>query len=303
MHVKKIKRRKLIISNKHFLLKNWSCINGPVCFKVPNWIKKPLGKYYLIFSDHRGSFLRLAYTNNLNSKWSISKNKILDVKDFKKIFYDHVASPEIYIDQRKKKICLYFHSRSRKHGREQMTFVAISNNGIDYKIKNKKPIAPFYFRIFKHKSEFYGLSKGGDLLKSKNKFSKFKYVKNIFDKYGDKYHNKNGSIRHLCLVYKQKYLEIFYSKIGDKPERIFQSILHFSDNKYEWSISTTKEVLRPTKIFEGSNIKVKRSNSGAAIKNENDVRDPYILNDNNKYLLFYSVKGEKGIALAELIYE
>ena len=127
--------------------------------------------------------------------------------------YDHIVSPEIYLDHKNKNVCIYFHSRSRRFGREQLTFVATSKNGIDYKIKNKDPIAPFYFRIFKVKI-FYGLTKGGDLFKSKNKFSKFKFIKNIFNKYSDKYHNKKGSVRHLCVKIKKKCLEVLYK---DRP--------------------------------------------------------------------------------------
>ena len=81
MKIKTVIKKKLIISNKHNLLKNWKNINGPVCFRVPEWIKNKLGKYYLIFSDHKGDYyLRLAYSNSINSKWKIAKCKILELK-------------------------------------------------------------------------------------------------------------------------------------------------------------------------------------------------------------------------------
>ncbi len=303
MKIKKIIKKKLIISCEHSLLRNWKNINGPVCFRVPNWIKSPLGKYYLLFSDHQGKYLRLAYSDNMNSEWKISKTKILEIKKFKKILYDHIASPEIYLDHKNKNVCIYFHSRSRRFGREQLTFVATSKNGIDYKIKNKDPIAPFYFRIFKYKNFFYGLTKGGDLFKSKNKFSKFKFIKNIFNKYSDKYHNKKGSVRHLCVKIKKKYLEVFYTKIGHRPERIYRGILKFLKNDKNWNVKHLEEILRPTKIYEGSNLKINISKSGPSKKIENAVRDPYILDDKNNTYLFYSVKGEKGIAFAKIIYE
>ena len=94
-------------------------------------------KILLLFSDHQGKYLRLAYSDNMNSEWKISKTKILEIKKFKKILYDHIASPEIYLDHKNKNVCIYFHSRSRRFGREQLTFVATSKNGIDYKIKIK----------------------------------------------------------------------------------------------------------------------------------------------------------------------
>lgn len=303
MKIKEIIKKKLIISNKHNFLKNWKNINGPVCFRAPEWLKNKLGKFYLIFSDHKGEYLRLAYSNRINSKWKISKYKILELKKKNKILYDHIASPEVYLDSFNKEIILYFHSRSKKLGRQQLTFVATSKNGINYKLKNLNPVAPFYFRIFKYNNIYYGLTKGGDLFSSKNKFLNFKFKKNIFNKYNDRYHNKRGSIRHLCLLIREEYLEVFFTKIGDKPERIYRGILNLSNNEKNWKVTKIKEILRPTKVYEGSKIKLEKSEPGPSKKIENAVRDPYILNDENKTYLFYSVKGEKGIALAKINYE
>ena len=32
-----------------------SNINGPSLIRVPEWIERPLGKYYLYFADHKGT--------------------------------------------------------------------------------------------------------------------------------------------------------------------------------------------------------------------------------------------------------
>ena len=77
MKIKKIIKKKLIISCEHSLLRNWKNINGPVCFRVPNWIKSPLGNIIYYFPDHQGKYLRLAYSDNMNSEWKISKTKFL----------------------------------------------------------------------------------------------------------------------------------------------------------------------------------------------------------------------------------
>ncbi len=42
-------------------------IQGPSMIRVPNWIDSPLGKYYLYFADHKGSYIRLAYADRLLS--------------------------------------------------------------------------------------------------------------------------------------------------------------------------------------------------------------------------------------------
>jgi hypothetical protein len=38
-----------------------SNLNFPSLIRVPSWIDKPLGKYYLYFSSHPGMYIRLAF--------------------------------------------------------------------------------------------------------------------------------------------------------------------------------------------------------------------------------------------------
>jgi len=46
-------------------------IQGPSLIKVPHWIEDPLGKYYLYFADHKGTYIRLAYTDDLSGPWRV----------------------------------------------------------------------------------------------------------------------------------------------------------------------------------------------------------------------------------------
>ena len=41
-------------------------INGPSLIRVPVWVNKPLGRYYLYFAHHAGKFIRLAYANQIS---------------------------------------------------------------------------------------------------------------------------------------------------------------------------------------------------------------------------------------------
>ena len=40
-------------------------IQGPSLIRVPGWVPNPLGRYYLYFADHKGSYIRLAYADAL----------------------------------------------------------------------------------------------------------------------------------------------------------------------------------------------------------------------------------------------
>ena len=46
-------------------------INGPSLILAPQWLEKPLGKYYLYFAGHRGTRIRLAYADNLTGPWKV----------------------------------------------------------------------------------------------------------------------------------------------------------------------------------------------------------------------------------------
>ena len=46
-------------------------IQGPSLIRVPDWLENPLGVYYLYFADHKGSYIRLAYADELTGPWHI----------------------------------------------------------------------------------------------------------------------------------------------------------------------------------------------------------------------------------------
>ena len=43
-----------------------SNIQGPSLVRAPSWIDDPLGGYYLYFADHKGSYIRLAYADEVD---------------------------------------------------------------------------------------------------------------------------------------------------------------------------------------------------------------------------------------------
>ena len=38
-------------------------VNGPTVIRVPDWVDRPLGRYYMYFGHHMGSFIRMAYAD------------------------------------------------------------------------------------------------------------------------------------------------------------------------------------------------------------------------------------------------
>ena len=68
---------------------------------VPEWVKKPLGRYYLYFADHKGKYIRLAYADQLTGPWKVHAPGVLPLAE--SYFTDHVASPEVIVDQEKRR--------------------------------------------------------------------------------------------------------------------------------------------------------------------------------------------------------
>jgi len=123
-------------------------INGPSLIIAPEWIKNPLGKYYLYFASHKGSYIFLAYANDLEGPWRIYKNGTLRLEESlfptkpatkipkyaKEIVIHgsdetkpHIASPDVHVDENTNEIRMYYHGL-RKNG--SRNYKNISKNQI-----------------------------------------------------------------------------------------------------------------------------------------------------------------------------
>ena len=87
-----------------------SNINGPSIIHMPKWAKNNLGEYHLYFSDHKGSYIRLAFSETVTGPWSIYSPGALELKHslfitedpLDEALYAHIASPDVHIDHAKK---------------------------------------------------------------------------------------------------------------------------------------------------------------------------------------------------------
>src|SRR5678815_710341 len=95
-------------------------VNGPSIIRVPAWVEKPLGKYYMYFANHRGYFIRLAYADAIEGPWKIHEPGVLHVKDTalyrsqpdRSRFGGNntpLASPEAFVDTARRRIVLWAH--------------------------------------------------------------------------------------------------------------------------------------------------------------------------------------------------
>lgn len=274
-------------------------INGPSLIRVPEWIPNRLGNYYLYFAHHNGKYIRLAYANQLAGPWRIYEPGTLHLEEAPGC-KGHIASPEVVVDEERRQIRMYFHGPARAVA-GQKTFVALSTDGLKFKASDAI-LGIFYWRVFRWDDWWYAMAKGGLLYRSRDGLRDFELGRNPFPGSDARDPNYNNSgPRHVALHRVGPSLWVYYSSIGDAPERILRCRIDLTPDWKDWKTSAPEEVLRPETAYEGVNLPVKPSVAGAMKGPEHALRDPAIFVDTDgRVYLLYSVAGESGIAIAEL---
>jgi len=143
-------------------------INGPSVIAAPSWLAKPLDAYYMYFGHHNGKWIRLATAPNPGGPWTVQADKVLPIGDLKKHgFSGHVASPDIHVDHKAKKILCFFHAPARwneayasriRSKFSQLTGVALSADGKAFVVSNDQALTLSYLRGFQWNKRWYGLT-------------------------------------------------------------------------------------------------------------------------------------------------
>ena len=280
-------------------------IDGPSVIRAPSWLKEPLGKYYMYFAHHRGAYIRLAYADKPEGPWRVYEPGTLRLNQATEC-QDHVASPDALVDEAAKRVILYFHcpiesadvKRNRPYA--QMTFVATSGDGLHFTPVRNEVAAP-YLRAFHYRGYTYAIAmsdkksayplwlRSAQFYRSKTGMPPFEIGPRIIDE-----------MRHGAVLLRGQTLHVFYTVIGDDPERIYHCAVDLRPDWTEWTATAPTEVLRPETTYEGADLPVAQSRGGMSAGRERALRDPAILDDDGKVYLYYTVAGENGIAVARL---
>lgn len=265
-------------------------INGPSLIRVPSWILNPLGKYYLYFSHHAGTFIRMAYADSLHGPWKIHRGGVMQLSET--CCSDHIASPDVHVLEEEGEIRMYFHGVAKSC---QYSFLATSSDGLSFHAY-PDVIGPWYLRTFKYENAWFAIAKridapgGGVLLQSSDGIQSFEQGPNILP-----------NQRHVAVLRRGDTLLIFFSRGGDCPERILLSTMSLSGNWKKWEPTEPIEIIRPEKEEEGENVPLRASRFEAADEPLCELRDPEIYEEGDKLYLFYTGAGEANICCAELL--
>ncbi len=280
-------------------------INGPSLIRVPDWIENPLGNYYLYFAHHKGAYIRLAYADDLEGPWIIYEPGVLPLADtpgYASHPGDHLASPDVHIDQDRKQIRMYYHQRLSTENDfywGQGTYVALSKDGLNFEAKPEILGLP-YFRVYEYDGWSYAIAKhgriGAVIYRSQNGLTDFSGIEEA----------PRGipRVRHKALWKHNGMLYVFFSRLFDEPEHIYVSrIENLEDDWQDWRFTEPQSVLRPEEDYEGVNQPIERSEPGVTYEFVHQLRDPGIYEEDGRLFLLYSTAGERAIAIAELHFE
>lgn len=268
-------------------------INGPSLIRVPKWIRHPLGRYYLYFAHHEGQSIRLAYADRLSGPWRIYEPGTLQLAGAPSCA-DHVASPDVHVDAKRKQIVMYFHCPYvpllGTGIDQQKTFLARSSDGLNFTAE-REPLGPAYFRVFEWRGTMYAVARGGIVFRSTSAGKPFEKGPTLFP---------DLRLRHAAVEVRGDKLYVYYSRIGDKPERILVATVALSGNWRRWRASKPMTLLAPATAYEGADRPIEASRLGDAEGVVHQLRDPAIFREGTTTYLLYSIAGESGIAIAEI---
>ena len=295
-------------------------IQGPSLIRVPDWIEDRLGAYYLYFADHKGSYIRLAYADRLDGPWRVhppgslhlaqsgfltappvvspdelarfeaqyrARGMAISHDVLSEITTPHVASPDVHVDTVRRRIVMYFHGlESVGH---QVSRVAVSANGIDFTAR-PEVIGRSYMRIFHHGGMTYALTMPGTLSRSADGLGRFETGPTLF----------HPNMRHAAVLKRGDALLVFWTQVGDAPERILLSRIALDGDWHGWRDQPPVEVLRPEFPWEGADAPCVPSVRSTAYGVVNQLRDPAVYEEAGESYLLYAVGGESGIAIARV---
>ena len=278
-------------------------INGPSLVRVPDRVARPLGRYYLYFSHHKGQHIRLAYADRIEGPWHIHRDGVLPLTSspFAQTkpdvpqpawavlqdtdgLYPHLASPDVLILE-DNAFEMYVHGLDASG--EQVTWRAISDDGLDWQFSGAC-IPDTYLRIFRWQGETYALARC-------SRFWKLSAAGWEPGSIGI-----SETVRHVAVLVRNDHLHVLFTRIGDAPELILHCAISLRGDWQSWhNDAEPTPVLYAELPWEGAERPVTTSMVGA-VEFSNALRDPCLFEEGGKVWMIYAGGGEHALGLAQV---
>jgi hypothetical protein len=109
-----------------------------------------------------------------------------------------------------------------------------------------------------------------------------------------------ADLRHSAVKVQGTQLLVFYSVVGENPERILLATVDLTSPWSGWQASSPVVVLEPQLDWEGAPLPARPSVRGPANGPVRELRDPAVFVEADRTYLLYAVAGEAGLAIGEL---
>ncbi len=266
-------------------------INGPSLIRVPDGAADALGRYYLYFAHHGGSYIRLAVADRPEGPYRIRPGGVLSIENTPASH--HVASPDVHVDEENRRLIMFYHGIAPDDPRGQVTFAAVSDDGLNWR-SGSHILGRFYFRAFRRGGVWYAFAKNGNegsaLCRSDDPLAPFEPGPRFLP-----------NARHTAVWIEGHTLHLFYSEANAVPERILVAKVDLSRPWRQWIPADPRLLLEPAEPWEGADLPLSRSSWGAVHGRVRQLRDPAVYEEDGRLYLLYSVAGESGIAVARLL--
>ncbi|UXP33884.1 DNRLRE domain-containing protein [Reichenbachiella agarivorans] len=322
-------------------------INGPSIIHVPDWIDPanrahPSAQYYVYFAHHSDDYIRMAWAANIEGPYHLYQTgigvpvgdrgvldhggKFINLDNGISIEDNHLASPDVHVDDVNQRIIMYFHTGSSTfvNGVElndQVTYVSYSPYGLEF-YDNIQPVflGSSYFRVFEYGGEMYALDNGAKFYQALDPADPWTapdgwdYTNSLWDKrsdhpFQDDILNIDGlgsdvlRVRHTGVRVVGDELQVFYTRRGEINERVQMSTVDMSAGDWTtWDTSYPPfEIMVSNPGWEGGEHEKLNSETSDAPEDVNQLRDPDIFEDTDgKVYIVYAGEGEDALGIARL---
>ena len=182
---------------------------------------------------------------------------------------------------------MYYHGMLENG--EQRTRVAVSTDGIAFEAR-PEILGNSYFRVFRHQGWHYALVMPGEVRRSRDGLTGFEPGPVLFC----------PQMRHAAMRRTGDALDVFWSRVGDAPERILHSRVRLDGAWTQWRDEGCRVVLEPEHPWEGAGLGVEPSVRGEINRLVCQLRDPCVYEEDGRTYLLYCGGGESAIGIAQV---
>ncbi|RMD81840.1 MAG: hypothetical protein D6820_04605, partial [Lentisphaerae bacterium] len=192
----------------------------------------------------------------------------------------------------------------------QVSAYAESKDGLHFEALDDW-VGPPYMRTFRYGPWYYALHGGSQrlILRAQSPWERFIAGPRL-EVPGEPYTSPQTCRPQDKRVYRMRHvgllrtgadqLDVYYSNVGDCPERLKRCRLLLRNDWQTWTAGAFEEILAPAEPWEGADQPLLPSQPGSIHKPVRQLRDPYPFISENKTFLYYAGAGESAIGVAWL---